>query len=176
MKICSRDSFWPNGIQADPSSERDASVRNITQVLCKAKLLGIVSDELRHIIGSETTRRGLLRLFELLQNETLNRRFVYIVIEALLIKLFRPNDLHLIFEKLYSQSARVKEEYRRRIFEQEHYHSSVIVNQQHHGESNQRPYYLNRLQTRTDENINLQRSTNLQSQKTLPRSLSKISK
>ncbi len=126
-------------------------------------------DELRHIIGSETTRRGLLRLFELLQNETLNRRFVYIVIEALLIKLFRPNDLHLIFEKLYSQSARVKEEYRRRIFEQEHYHSSVI-NQQHHGD---RPYYLNRLLIRTDD---LQRSNSFQSQKPLPRSLSKISK
>ena len=133
INFLSRDQFWPSGILADKPPERDASVRNITQVLCKAKLLGIVSgkrkpisfsnqncsisDELRHIIGSETTRRGLLRLFELLQNETLNRRFVYIVIEALLIKLFRPNDLHLIFEKLYSQSDRVKEEYRRRIFE-----------------------------------------------------------
>jgi len=155
-----KDQFWPSGILADKAPERDASVRNITQVLCKAKLLGIVSDELRHIIGSETTRRGLLRLFELLQNETLNRRFVYIVIEALLIKLFRPNDLHLIFEKLYSQSERVKEEYRRRIFEQEHYHSSVIVNQQHYGDPSQRPYYLNRLSMRTDDNIGVQRSGN----------------
>ncbi len=162
-------------------------------MLCKAKLLGIVSgkefvfqcshsvnffflDELRHIIGSETTRRGLLRLFELLQNETLNRRFVYIVIEALLIKLFRPNDLHLIFEKLYSQSARVKEEYRRRIFEQEHYHNGVIVNQNHHAELNQRPYYLSRLSVRTDDNIGLHRSNSHQQQRILPRSLSKISK
>ncbi len=38
-----RDKFWPNGILADKLPERDASVRNITQVLCKAKLLGIVS-------------------------------------------------------------------------------------------------------------------------------------
>ncbi len=128
-------------------------------------------DELRHIIGSETTRRGLLRLFELLQNETLNRRFVYMVIEALLIKLFRPNDLHLIFEKLYSQSPRVKEEYRRRIFEQEHYHSAVI-NQQHYNDPNHRQYYLNRLLTRHDDNTNFQRSNSFQ----LPRSLSKISK
>ena len=75
------------------------------------------SGELRHIIGSETTRRGLFRLFELLQNETLNRRFFYVVTEALLIKLFPPNCLHLIFEKLYSQSARIKEEYRKKILE-----------------------------------------------------------
>ena len=83
------------------------------------------SDELRHIIGSETTRRGLLLLFELLQNETLNRRFVYIVLEALLIKLFQPNDMKLIFEKLYSRSARVKEEYRRRTLKRDYSISSI---------------------------------------------------
>ncbi|CAF1121477.1 unnamed protein product [Rotaria sp. Silwood1] len=172
-----KDDFWPNGILADKAPERDASVRNVTQVLCKAKLLGIVSDELRHIIGSETTRRGLLRLFELLQNETLNRRFVYIVFEALLIKLFRPNDLHLIFEKLYSQSARVKEEYRRRIFEQDHFHNGILNTQHHYNESNQRPYYLNRLSVRTDgDYTSLHRSNSGQQQKQLPRSLSKISR
>ena len=82
-------------------------------------------DELRHIIGSETTRRGLLLLFELLQNETLNRRFVYIVLESLLIKLFQPNDMKLIFEKLYSRSARVKDEYRRRTMKRDYSISSI---------------------------------------------------
>lgn len=130
------------------------------------------SDELRHIIGSETTRRGLLRLFELLQNETLNRRFVYIVMEALLIKLFRPNDLHLIFEKLYSQSARVKEEYRRRIFEKD----SPLPNG-NFSESNQRPYYFNRLSVRNDDYYTgLSRSNSNIQQKPLARSLSKISR
>jgi len=175
-----KDDFWPNGILADKAPERDANVRNITQVLCKAKLLGIVSDELRHIIGSETTRRGLLRLFELLQNETLNRRFVYIVIEALLIKLFRPNHLHLIFEKLYASSARVKEEYRRRILEKDHSQNGFVNSQQHLNESTSRPYYLNRLSVRTDDPYtNLSRSLShqhSQQQKPLPRSLSKISK
>jgi hypothetical protein len=45
-----RDTFWPNGILADKPPERDSSVRNITQVLCKAKLLGIVS-------GKKTNRK-----------------------------------------------------------------------------------------------------------------------
>ena len=116
----------------------------------------------------------------MLQNETLNRRFVYIVIEALLIKLFRPNDLHLIFEKLYSQSARVKEEYRRRIFERDHYHNGILNNHHHYNESNHRPYYLNRLSVRTDDTYTgLSRSNSSQQQqqqRTLPRSLSKISK
>ncbi|CAF1171845.1 unnamed protein product [Rotaria sordida] len=172
-----KDDFWPNGILADKAPERDASVRNVTQILCKAKLLGIVSDELRHIIGSETTRRGLLCLFELLQNETLNRRFIYIVFEALLIKLFRPNDLHLIFEKLYSQSARVKEEYRRRIFEQDHFRNGILNAQHHYNELNQRPYYLNRLSVRTDDDsASVHRSNSSSQQKCLPRSLSKISR
>ena len=107
-------------------------------------------DELRHIIGSETTRRGLLRLFELLQNGSLNRRFVYVVLESFLIKLFRPNELNLIFDKLYSQSSRVKEEYRRRIFEQDHHHG-IIHTQQHYGETHSRPYYFSRLTVRTDD-------------------------
>jgi hypothetical protein len=144
----------------------------------KSKIITlIILDELRHIIGSETTRRGLLRLFELLQNETLNRRFVYIVIEALLIKLFRPNDLHLIFEKLYSQSARVKEEYRKRIFGKEQNHNGIINTQHHYNESNIRPYYFNRLSVRTDDSYTgAQRSNNSQQQKPLARSLSKISR
>lgn len=141
-------------------------------------------DELRHIIGSDTTRRGLLRLFELLQNETLNRRFIYIVIEALLIKLFRPNDLHLVFEKLYSQSARVKEEYRRRILGKENSSNNTMYAQHHLHESMPRPYYLNRLSVRTDEQYaSLTRSVSGQTysqqnqqQKALPRSLSKITR
>ena len=35
--------MWPNGILADKTPPRDESIRHITQVLCKAKLLGIVS-------------------------------------------------------------------------------------------------------------------------------------
>lgn len=41
------EGFWPNGILADKPPERDESIRNVTQVLCKAKLLGIVSGRSR---------------------------------------------------------------------------------------------------------------------------------
>ena len=89
----------------------------------------------------------------------------------MLIKLFRPNDLHLIFEKLYSQSERVKEEYRRRIFEKDHSSNGNF------NESNQRPYYFNRLSIRTDDNYTgLSRSNSATQQKPLARSLSKISR
>ncbi len=107
----------------------------------------------------------------------MNRRFVYIVIEALLIKLFRPNDLHLIFEKLYSQSERVKEEYRRRIFENDPYQNGKLINPHHFNDPNQRPYYFNRLSVRTDDiYVGVARSNSGQQSKTLPRSLSKISR
>jgi hypothetical protein len=49
INFLSRDQYWPNGILADKAPERDASVRNITQVLCKAKLLGIVSGTKKNI-------------------------------------------------------------------------------------------------------------------------------
>ena len=101
-----------------------------------------------------------MSLFDLLQNECLNRRFIYVLLESLLIKLFRPNELNLIFDQLYSQSSRVKEEYRRRIFDHDvhhHHHPGVILAPHHYGESNARPHYFNRLSVRTDDPLGIQR-------------------
>lgn len=74
----------------------------------KVALLSCLSDELKHIIGSETTRRGLLRVFELFQRPVLNRRLLYVLLEGIIENLFPQNDLVTIIHKLYSVSPRVK--------------------------------------------------------------------
>uniref|UniRef100_A0A671RVE5 Sorting nexin-13-like n=1 Tax=Sinocyclocheilus anshuiensis TaxID=1608454 RepID=A0A671RVE5_9TELE len=55
-----RDSYWPNGILAETPPRRDKSLRMRTRVAAKTTLLGIMPDELKHIIGAETTRKGIL--------------------------------------------------------------------------------------------------------------------
>ena len=65
--------------------------------------------------------------------------------------MFRPNELNLIFDELYSQSARVKEEHRRRPIDNDLNDNGVILVQQHYGETNSRPYYFNRLTIKTDD-------------------------
>lgn len=104
-----RQSFWPNGVRADAKPPRDSETKNRTRVAAKVALLSCLSDELKHIIGSETTRRGLLLVFELFQRPILNRRLVYVLFEGIIENLFPDNDLITIIRKLYSKSPRVKE-------------------------------------------------------------------
>ncbi|XP_024944002.1 sorting nexin-13 isoform X2 [Cephus cinctus] len=103
-----KHSFWPNGVKADAKPPRDSETKNRTRVAAKVALLSCLSDELKHIIGSETTRRGLLRVFELFQRPVLNRRLLYVLLEGIIENLFPQNDLVTIIRKLYSVSPRVK--------------------------------------------------------------------
>lgn len=64
-----------------------------------------ISDDLKHILGSETSRTGLMLLFSMFQHEVLNKRLVYVFLEGFLVALF-PN-LKTFFQKLHEQSPRV---------------------------------------------------------------------
>ncbi|XP_046424100.1 sorting nexin-13-like isoform X2 [Neodiprion virginianus] len=103
-----KHSFWPNGVKAEAKPPRDAEMKSRTRVAAKVALLSCFSDELKHIIGSETTRRGLLRVFQLFQEPVLNRRLLYVLLEGILENLFPQNDLVSVIRKLYSSSPRVK--------------------------------------------------------------------
>ncbi|KAF7987405.1 hypothetical protein HCN44_003167 [Aphidius gifuensis] len=102
-----KQSYWPNGVRADAKPPRDSETKNRTRVAAKVALLSCLSDELKHIIGSETTRRGLLLVFELFQMPVLNRRLLYVLFEGIIENLFPDNNLIIIIRKLYSKSPRV---------------------------------------------------------------------
>lgn len=103
-----KHSFWPNGVKAEAKPPRDSEMKSRTRVAAKVALLSCFSDELKHIIGSETTRRGLLRVFQLFQEPVLNRRLLYVLLEGIIENLFPQTDLVSVFRKLYSSSARVR--------------------------------------------------------------------
>ncbi|XP_005991338.1 sorting nexin-13 isoform X2 [Latimeria chalumnae] len=103
-----RDAFWPNGILAETAPRRDKAIRMRTRVAGKTKLLGIMPDELKHIIGAETTRKGILRVFEMFQHNQLNRRLVYVFLEGFLETLFPQYKFHELFIKLHSRSERMQ--------------------------------------------------------------------
>lgn len=105
----SRHSFWPHGVRAEAKPPRDTEMKQRTRVAAKVALLSCLSDELKHIIGSETTRQGLLRVFELFQRPVLNRRLLYVLLEGIIENLFPHTDLVTIIRKLYSASPRVKD-------------------------------------------------------------------
>lgn len=69
----------------------------------------LLIDELKHIIGSETTRRGVLTVFDLFQRPVLNRRLLYVTLEGVLCTLFPEKPMLSIFEKLHSKSKRIQD-------------------------------------------------------------------
>ncbi|KAL3831550.1 hypothetical protein ACJMK2_023289 [Sinanodonta woodiana] len=103
-----RDSFWPGGILAEPRPPRDQNTRMRTRVVCKAKMLGSIPDELRHMMGTETVKIGVGRIFDMFQHKSINKRLVYVILEGVIETLFPQNKFPELFRKLHSKSQRLK--------------------------------------------------------------------
>ncbi|XP_071451053.1 sorting nexin-13-like [Hetaerina americana] len=101
-----KQSYWPNGCRAPPSEPRCEETQMRTRVAAKIALLSSLSDELKHIIGSETTRRGLSTVFDAFQCPSLNRRLCFALVEGFLTNLFPERTLPRVFQKLHSRSVR----------------------------------------------------------------------
>ncbi|XP_013411789.1 sorting nexin-13 [Lingula anatina] len=69
-------------------------------------LESLYSEEVRHPVGSETTRKGVFRVFEMFQYKALNRRLLYVIMEGMMETLFPDNKFRDIFLKLHSKSPR----------------------------------------------------------------------
>nr|XP_018666665.1 sorting nexin-13 isoform X1 [Ciona intestinalis] len=103
-----QDSFWPGGILADVTPVRDDITVMRTRVLTKTKLHGVIPDEVRPLVGNETSRRGMARLFELLQHQELNTRFCYVLLEGVLCRVFPENRFQDLFTKFHSSSPKMR--------------------------------------------------------------------
>ncbi|XP_055874295.1 sorting nexin-13-like isoform X2 [Biomphalaria glabrata] len=103
-----KNSFWPNGVLAEPRQPRDEATKMRTKVLCKAKMLGSVPDEVRTLMGTDAVRMGVARVFQMFQHKTLNKRILYVVLEGVLVTLFPDNKFQAIFRKLHSRSKRAE--------------------------------------------------------------------
>ncbi|GFW04616.1 sorting nexin-13 [Trichonephila clavipes] len=99
-----REALWPNGSPAVPSPDRESKTKMRTRVAAKLLMLCSIPDELKHVIGSETTRKGILCVFEMFQRPELNRRFSYVILEGILEILFPRNNLHTIIRRLHCRS------------------------------------------------------------------------
>ncbi|KAJ4927834.1 hypothetical protein JOQ06_015636 [Pogonophryne albipinna] len=102
-----RDSYWPNGILAETLPRREKNIRQRTRIAAKTSLLGIMPDELKHIIGADTTRKGILRVFDMFQYQPMNRRLVYVFLEGFLETMFPQYKFPELFVKLHSRSPRI---------------------------------------------------------------------
>jgi sorting nexin-13 len=55
-------------------------------VEAKAKMLSMIPDDLKRLVGSQTAKKGMLRVLDMFQYTDLNKRLVYLTLEAFLCK------------------------------------------------------------------------------------------
>ncbi|XP_050344950.1 sorting nexin-13-like [Nymphalis io] len=92
----------------NPSAvSRDTATKARTRVAAKIALLSAASDDLRHIVGTDAARRGLLTVFDMFQTQEINKRLLFVLLEVTLCNLFPDNNVQEMFKKLYSHSPRV---------------------------------------------------------------------
>lgn len=58
-------------------------------------------------MGTDTIRIGTSRMFDMFQHQKLNKRFVYVFLEGVIITLFPQNKFPELFTRLHSRSDRV---------------------------------------------------------------------
>ncbi|KHJ85492.1 PX domain protein [Oesophagostomum dentatum] len=103
-----RDSVWPDGQLAGDAMPRSPELKARARILAKSLMLSALPDELRLILGAETTYTGINTISSALQNKQLNRRLLYVLLERLLLTIFPNNRLDKIFARLHSKSPRSK--------------------------------------------------------------------
>ena len=98
-----RDSFWPNGVLAEPYQVRPYDIQRRMRMVTKAKMFGSIPDELKRFLGNEVTKEGVGRMFDMFQHLNLNKRLFYTELESLLVSLFPDNKFAEIFTKIHSR-------------------------------------------------------------------------
>ncbi|ULT92940.1 hypothetical protein L3Y34_002846 [Caenorhabditis briggsae] len=103
-----KKSMWPEGELATEYVEKPAEFHHRTRLLAKTLMLSFLPDELRMILGTNVSYKGINTISEAFQNKNLNRRLLYVLLERFLIKVFPSNRFEKIFAQLHSKSPRTK--------------------------------------------------------------------
>jgi len=98
-----RDNFWPQGILAEASEERELYTKMRTRVLAKTKLNGTIPDELKPVVGNETCRTGMTRIFEMMQISEINTRVCFLQLEGVLMRVFPCNNFAELTSKFHDK-------------------------------------------------------------------------
>ncbi|XP_055354192.1 LOW QUALITY PROTEIN: sorting nexin-13-like [Paramacrobiotus metropolitanus] len=97
-----KNALWPGGIPREPAQPRDERNKYAARVCAKSVLLTMMTEHLSATLGSQTTKRGALRFFDLLQNTALNRRLFYVILESILSTLYEKYPMKKWFVSFHS--------------------------------------------------------------------------
>ena len=83
-----KQALWPGGMAPEPVAPRDDRAKYAARVCAKSVLLTLTTEQLQATMGSQTVKKGALRLFDMLQHSALNRRLFYVILECVMSTLY----------------------------------------------------------------------------------------
>ncbi|XP_017034774.1 sorting nexin-25 [Drosophila kikkawai] len=81
-------SFWPGGVLASAYPARSEDMREMTSTAAKALLTDHIPEVLCNLVGAQAARKGVLKVFDALQNPVYNKQLFYELLEILMIEFF----------------------------------------------------------------------------------------
>uniref|UniRef100_A0A1Q3G2G8 Putative sorting nexin n=1 Tax=Culex tarsalis TaxID=7177 RepID=A0A1Q3G2G8_CULTA len=88
------NNVWPDGDRFNPNPPlREDSTKLRTKLAAKIALFALLSDDLKHVVGSVTCNTGLLNFFQMLQNKKLNTRLLLILMDHVLRVAFHTDSM-----------------------------------------------------------------------------------
>ncbi|KAK7097610.1 sorting nexin-25-like [Littorina saxatilis] len=81
------EAMWPGGKLAESPPTKTDAQKFETRMAAKNKLLKNIPDALKTLVGEDNARRGTIKVFEVLQNKTLNKHLIYNLLEIFVLEL-----------------------------------------------------------------------------------------
>lgn len=71
-------SFWPGGVLASAYPVRSEDMKEMTTNAAKALLMDNIPEVLCNLVGAQAAKRGILKVFDALQNPIYNKQLFYV--------------------------------------------------------------------------------------------------
>lgn len=81
-------SYWPGGVLASAYPVRSDDMKEMTTNAAKALLVDNIPEVFCNLVGAQTAKHGILKIFNALQNSTHNKQLFYELLEILMVELF----------------------------------------------------------------------------------------
>lgn len=85
-------SFWPGGVLASSYPVRSDDIKEMTRNAAKDLLMDHIPEVLCNLVGAQTAKHGVLKVFEAMQNPTYNKQLFYVSPNA-----FKGNLFYVTF-------------------------------------------------------------------------------
>lgn len=79
-------SFWPGGVLASAYPVRSDDMKEMTTNAAKALLTDHIPEVLCNLVGAQAAKRGVLKVFDALQNPLYNKQLFYVSVNILLAR------------------------------------------------------------------------------------------